>query len=147
MTIGGAGDLLVVRFSYRTVVRWHGLGLIRTIYVKSRRPGDATAHSGILFSRLWAASSTFDVPLRNGALIEGKVMYGRRGSLGQWLIGMTAGVATLYGCDGAPRAAEAKRNVGWAMYNMGYDGVRSSPLADITARCWLIDARPMTWRG
>ena len=61
-------------------------------------------------------------------------MYGRRGNLGQWLIGMTAGVATLYGCDGAPRAAEAKRNVGWAMYNMGYDGVRSSPLADITVK-------------
>ena len=55
-----------------------------------------------------------------------------RGSLGQWLIGVMAGLATLSGCDDP--AAEGKGNTGWAMYNMGYDGVRSSPLADITEK-------------
>ena len=64
-------------------------------------------------------------------LIEGTVMY-IRGSLGQWLIGAMAGVATLSGCDDP--AAEGKGNTGWAMYNMGYDGVRSSPLTQITVK-------------
>ena len=55
-----------------------------------------------------------------------------RGSFVRWLIGMMAGVAVLSGCD--DQAAEGRGNSGWAMYNMGYDGVRSSPLADITAK-------------
>jgi alcohol dehydrogenase (cytochrome c) len=55
-----------------------------------------------------------------------------RGSSWQWLIGVMACVATLSGCDDP--AAEGKGNTGWAMYNMGYDGVRSSPLADITVK-------------
>jgi alcohol dehydrogenase (cytochrome c) len=64
-------------------------------------------------------------------LIEGTGMYIRR-RLAQWLIGVMAGVATLSGCDDP--AADGKGNTGWAMYNMGYDGVRSSPLADITEK-------------
>jgi alcohol dehydrogenase (cytochrome c) len=57
-----------------------------------------------------------------------------RSSSGRWMIGMMTGVAVLSGCDGTSQAAEARGNTGWAMYNMGYDGVRSSPLTDITLK-------------
>ena len=49
-----------------------------------------------------------------------------------WLsLGMLLGVAVCSGCPNASRASTETGNVGWAMYNMSYDGVRSSPLAEI----------------
>src|SRR3989442_14134367 len=43
-------------------------------------------------------------------------------------------VAALYG-GGMSRAATAQlRDVGWAMYNMSYEGIRSSPLHEINPK-------------
>ena len=46
-------------------------------------------------------------------------------------LGMLLGVAVCSGCAKSSRADTNMGNVGWAMYNMSYDGVRSSPLAEI----------------
>ena len=49
-----------------------------------------------------------------------------------WLpLGMLLGVAVCSGCAKSSRADTNIGNVGWAMYNMSYDGVRSSPLTEI----------------
>jgi alcohol dehydrogenase (cytochrome c) len=57
-----------------------------------------------------------------------------RSSSGRWMLGITATVSVLSGCNRTSEAAEAKGNSGWPMYNMGYDGVRSSPLTEITVK-------------
>src|SRR2546425_147216 len=50
-----------------------------------------------------------------------------------WLpLGMLLGAAVCSGCAKSSRADTNIGNVGWAMYNMSYDGVRSSPLTEIT---------------
>ncbi len=49
-----------------------------------------------------------------------------------WLpLGLLLGVAVCSGCADSSRASTETGNVGWAMYNMSYDGVRSSPLTEI----------------
>ncbi|PYP44787.1 MAG: hypothetical protein DMD42_07180, partial [Gemmatimonadetes bacterium] len=49
-----------------------------------------------------------------------------------WLsLGMLLGVAVCSGCAGSSQRDAKIGNVGWAMYNMSYDGVRSSPLSEI----------------
>src|SRR2546427_9538714 len=49
-----------------------------------------------------------------------------------WLpLGMLLGVAVCSGCAGSSQRDAKIGNVGWAMYNMSYDGVRSSPLTEI----------------
>jgi len=49
-----------------------------------------------------------------------------------WLsLGMLLGVAVCSGCASSSRRDTKIGNVGWAMYNMSYDGVRSSPLSEI----------------
>jgi alcohol dehydrogenase (cytochrome c) len=104
-------------------------GILRETYLKSRRPVDA--RRALEPHPACARRPSRSMCRGTEQLIEGTVMY-IRGSLGQWLIGVMAGVATLSGCDDP--AADGKGNTGWAMYNMGYDGVRSSPLAQITVK-------------
>src|SRR5260370_3433853 len=49
-----------------------------------------------------------------------------------WLpLGMLLGIAVCSGCAKSSGADTKIGNVGWAMYNMSYDGVRSSPLTEI----------------
>jgi len=49
-----------------------------------------------------------------------------------WLpLGMLLGVAVCSGCASSSQRDAKIGNVGWAMYNMSYDGVRSSPLSEI----------------
>jgi len=49
-----------------------------------------------------------------------------------WLpLGMLLGVAVCSGCASSSQRDANNGNVGWAMYNMSYDGVRSSPLTEI----------------
>jgi len=49
-----------------------------------------------------------------------------------WLpLGMLLGVTVCTGCAKSSEADAKIGNVGWAMYNMSYDGVRSSPLTEI----------------
>ncbi len=49
-----------------------------------------------------------------------------------WLpLGMLLGVTVCAGCAKSSGADAKIGNVGWAMYNMSYDGVRSSPLTEI----------------
>ena len=44
---------------------------------------------------------------------------------------MLLGVAVCSGCANSSQRDAKIGNVGWAMYNMSYDGVRSSPLTEI----------------
>src|SRR5690349_20290792 len=49
-----------------------------------------------------------------------------------WLpLGMLLGVDDYSGCASSSQRDAKIGNVGWAMYNMSYDGVRSSPLSEI----------------
>jgi len=43
-------------------------------------------------------------------------------------------VAVLYGGGGSRAATAQSRDVGWAMYNMSYEGIRSSPLNEINPK-------------
>src|SRR5258708_40198628 len=44
---------------------------------------------------------------------------------------MLLGAAVCSGCASSSQRDAKTGNVGWAMYNMSYDGVRSSPLSEI----------------
>src|SRR5437899_12481972 len=46
-------------------------------------------------------------------------------------LGMLLGVAVCSGCAGSSQRDAKIGNVGWAMHNMSYDGVRSAPLTEI----------------
>ena len=58
-------------------------------------------------------------------------------AMSAFLLGTVVSVTALSGCDRRSDrgvAVERVRSVGWAMYNMNYEGDRSSPLDEINAR-------------